>query len=158
MNIEFKQIAKNSKGMNIKWEGNYIFPSYSYNSGSVASTKRINRAKKIVISILKNNQKIIENAFKQFAKKRYGNNVIITYDFNTAINKVENTRLGSESEFLNGESDDTTIWISKNKISDDYLVGTILHESLHYLAKFNNKDICEKDEHYIMSKLGEDIN
>ena len=48
------------------------------------------------------------------------------------------------------------IWISSNKLSDDELVGTILHESLHYLVTFNGNDICEKDEHQVMAKLGDD--
>ena len=34
-------------------------------------------------------------------------------------------------------------------------MGTILHEALHYLCTFNGKDICEKDEHYVMELLGE---
>ena len=45
----------------------------------------------------------------------------------------------------------------KNKLSDAHLIGAILHESLHYLARFNNKEICEKDEHYVMELLGEKL-
>ena len=46
--------------------------------------------------------------------------------------------------------------LSKNKIDYPELVGTILHEALHYFAYFNKKEICEKDEHYVMRALGDD--
>ena len=41
-------------------------------------------------------------------------------------------------------------------MNDTYLLGTMLHESLHYICTFNGKDICSKDEHYVMSLLGDD--
>ncbi len=35
------------------------------------------------------------------------------------------------------------------------LLGTMLHESMHYLCLFNDKFLCEKDEHAVMQSLGE---
>jgi hypothetical protein len=42
-------------------------------------------------------------------------------------------------------------------MSNEALVGTILHESLHNIGTINGKDICEKDEHTIMKSLGEKL-
>ena len=55
-----------------------------------------------------------------------------------------------------GEADDEKIWISKCKMSDEYLLGTILHESLHYCVTINGKDICERYEHFAIKILGDD--
>ena len=155
--MSYKIIAKKIKGVHINWENGKIFPKYKYNSGSHVSQKRINKAIKIVLAILEDEEESIKKAFKKFAEKRYkGKNIRVNFSFNTAKDKVKNTRLGKEDEDLHGEASFYKIWISSNKLSDDELVGTILHESLHYIATFNGNEICEKDEHIVMAKLGDD--
>lgn len=147
---------KKIKGFNIKWKNNNIFPIYKEISGSYVSQKRINRAKSIVLEILNTEKDKIEKAFITLAKRKYKDkNILIKYNFNSSINRVVNARLSNENDDIDAETDDNIIWICKNKMSDAHLIGAILHESLHYLAKFNNKDICEKDEHYVMEMLGE---
>ncbi len=68
---------------------------------------------------------------------------------------VENTTLHTDDEELYGESDGFQIWITAIKMSNESLIGTILHESLHNICTINGKDICEKNEHAIMKSLGE---
>ena len=80
----------------------------------------------------------------------------ITYDYEAAYRRVRSTKLCPMNDDCHGESDESGIWICKNKIDYPELVGTILHEALHYFAYFNNKEICEKDEHYVMRALGDD--
>jgi hypothetical protein len=41
-------------------------------------------------------------------------------------------------------------------MNDTFLLGILLHEALHYCCSFNGKDICSKDEHYVMRLLGEE--
>ena len=50
------------------------------------------------------------------------------------IKKVEKTKLGPTYDLKFGESDYYDIWIFSNKMSDEYLIGTILHEALHNIA------------------------
>ena len=65
------------------------------------------------------------------------------------------SNLITDDEGIYGESDGVQIWISSVKMSNEALIGTILHESLHNICTINDKDICEKDEHAIMVSLGE---
>ena len=155
--MSYIRYVKSIKGLDIIWKNNNIFPFYKNISGSTVSNKRLKHAKNIVLLILKEERNKIENAFKTLAKKKFNNKpIFMKFDFKSSINRVINTVLSNESDDLYGESDGVKIWICKNKLSDQDLVGTILHESLHYICTFNNKDICEKDEHYVMKLLGEE--
>ena len=101
--------------------------------------------------------KIIK-AFETFAKKKYYNqNPSIVVDLESAISMVENSTLYTDDECLYGYSDGYTVYVSAIKMSNEALVGTILHESLHNIGTINGKDICEKDEHTIMKSLGEKL-
>ena len=155
--MSYKEKCKKIKGVSIKWDKNQVFPVYTYKSGPILSNKILMRAKKIVIDILKEEGKKIECAFISLAKKKYkGKKVNIDFDYDTAIKRICSAKLGGENEDCYGESDEKQIWIFKNKIPYDTLVGTILHEALHYFAYFNKKEICEKDEHDVMRALGDD--
>ena len=155
--MNYKKLSKELKGVHIVWNNKNIFPEYKYTSGPNVSKKRINKAKKIVISILKEEQKKIMNAFKILANKKYKNkNINIKIDFESAINCVNNTKITKDNDDIYGETDGYTIWISPIKMSYEYIVGTLLHESLHHICTFNDNYICDKDEHYVMRLLGDD--
>ena len=76
-------------------------------------------------------------------------------DLKGAAGRVDNTSV-CHDESLYGESDGERIWIAKEKVNDAYLLGTMLHEALHYAARINNKYICEEDEHRVFRALGDD--
>lgn len=132
-----------------------IFPTYPKTSGSYVSQRRINKLKPIVIDILKTKQSQILSAFRKLAS-RYSKMPKIELHIEEAIEKVKNARVTAGSEDMHGESDDYRIWIPRNKTNDTVLLGTLLHEALHYICTFNGKDICAKDEHYVMALLGDD--
>ena len=156
--MKYRKLSSEIKGMHIVWKDRKIFPDYKFNSGSRVSQRRINRAAKIVIQLLDEEEERIKKAFKELADKKYkGKKITINYDFKSAKYRVQNAKVNKESDTVDGESDYDQIWINSNKLSDDELVGVLLHESLHYLTTFNNKDICEKDEHYVMKLLGEEF-
>ncbi len=154
----YKEIANLTKGFKkIHW-GNRLFPDYRDLSGPKVSRKRINRAKIIVKSILRQQSQKITEAFETFAKKKYyKQNPKTVVSIARAINMVENTILYTEDHCIYGYSDGYSIWVSAIKMSNEALVGTILHESLHNISTINGKDICEKDEHTIMKSLGEQL-
>ena len=154
--MTYKKRCNKMKGVYLKWKDNCVFPEYKYNSGPIVSNKILKRAKKIVIEILTNEKDKIEKAFKSLTKRYKDKYIEITYDYEAAYRRVRSTKLCPASEDCYGESDESGIWICKNKIDYAELVGTILHEALHYFAYFNNKEICEKDEHYVMRILGDD--
>lgn len=132
-----------------------IFPRYPPTSGSFVSQRRINKLKPKVIQILITKQDTIHRAFQKLAT-RYERPPVIKLNLELAISKVENARVTGTSDSLHGESDDYRMWIPKNKCNDALLMGTMLHEALHYICTFNGKDICSKDEHYVMALLGDD--
>ena len=153
--MSYKSIAESTKGYKIKWSKG-IFPDYRNLSGPEVSQKRINRAKNIVKLILDQERLKIRKAFHTFAKKKiYNQNVNVNVDINCALDMVDNTTLHTNDEALYGESNGIQIWISSIKMSNETLIGTILHESLHNICTINDKYICEKDEHAIMESLGE---
>jgi len=154
----YKEIANSTKGFKKLHWGNCLFPDYRDLSGPKVSRKRINRAKIIVKSILQQQRQKIIKAFEIFAKKKYyKQNPKTVVSITRAINMVENTTLYTEDDCIYGYSDGYSIWISAIKMSNEALVGTILHESLHNISTINGKDICEKDEHTIMKSLGEQL-
>ena len=154
--MTYKKRSNDMKGVYLTWNNECVFPKYKYNSGPTVSTKMLRRAKKIVIDILTWERTKIEKGFK-FLTKRYKDKYIeITYDYDAAYKRVRSTKLCPANDSCYGESDESGIWICKNKIDYPELVGTILHEALHYFAYFNKKEICEKDEHYVMRILGDD--
>lgn len=132
-----------------------IFPDYPNTSGSHVSQRRINKQKDTVIRILQTKQPQILSAFKQLAT-RYSKTPKIELHIDMAIEKVRNARVTFDSDDLHGESDDYRMWIPAAKCNDTYLMGTMLHEALHYVCTFDGNDICSKDEHYVMRLLGDD--
>lgn len=132
-----------------------IFPVYPNTSGSHVSQRRINKQKEGVIRVLQTRRADILAAFQQLAKRR-SKPPRIELHIDTAVEKVRRAKVTYDSEDLHGESDDYRIWIPAAKMNDTYLFGVMLHEALHYIATFDGKDICAKDEHYVMALLGDD--
>ncbi len=133
----------------------HIFPEYPHTSGSHVSQRRINKQKDAVIHVLQTRQAVILGAFQQLAKRR-SKPPKIELHIADAVEKVRHAKVMHDSDDLHGESDDYRIWIPAAKMNDTYLFGVMLHEALHYLATFDGKDICAKDEHYVMALLGDD--
>ena len=139
------------KGAYVRWSSK-IFPSYRDVSGSVVSRKRLNRIKPLVKRILIDDASVIEKEFK----KRHSGNVKV--DFNLALEKVEGARLSSvvkPTEEFYGLTSGRFIWITPMKMSDECLIGTLLHEALHDICTVNGKFMCENDEHIVMRSLGD---
>jgi|TARA_B110000967_G_C18891897_1_gene567961 thymidylate synthase ThyX len=132
-----------------------VFPKYPKTSGSHISQRRINKQKEAVINVLQTKQPQILAAFKQLAK-RHSKQPKIELHIEQAIDKVNNACVTYDSDDLHGESDDYRMWIPAAKCNDTYLLGTMLHEALHYICTFDGNDICSKDEHYVMRLLGDD--
>lgn len=134
--IHYKAFAKQSN-VYIRWSRNpnHLFPDYRDVSGSTVSQKRINTAKKIVILILLQEQRKITKCFEDLARKKYrGKKMIVSVDIPSAIRRVQSAKLKRDNDYDYGEADDEGMWITACKLSDEMLVGTILHEALHYIG------------------------
>ena len=129
-----------------------IFPTYPNTSGSFVSQRRINKLKPKVIEILQTKQHIILKAFQQLAA-RYSRppNIKRTLKKLYKSSKCTSGRIKE----MHGESDDYRIWIPKNK-ANDTLLFVLFTRIINHICTFNGKDICSKDEHYVMRLLGDD--
>ncbi len=149
----FKQEARKK---HIRWNGKNVFPDYyPQTSGPYVSQKRINQIKQLTIALLKKEKNRIYKAFFDFGRKRYKDSPPrVTIDLDSACRRVHSASVCPEGIY--GECDEERIWIAKEKMSNAYLLGTLLHEALHYSVRFNDRYICEDDEHSIFRTLGDD--
>jgi hypothetical protein len=130
---QYKILAANLH-LQVRWGVNQIFPLYRDVSGSRVSTKRLSRAKQVVIQILREEEEVILKAFKVRARKKYkGKIVAVKLDIELAISKVQRAKLKPDGDEW-GESAYDAVWVSKTKMSDELLV------SLGFVLKFNFLD------------------
>ena len=109
----------------------------------------------LAVALLRKEEKRIYKAFLDFSKKRYKDNPPqVLLDMEACIQRVYSALVCPEGIY--GECDEHRIWIAKEKMNNAYLLGTLLHEALHYSVRFNKQFICEEDEHCIFRKLGDD--
>ena len=142
------------KGVYVRWfpSSSKVFPDYREVSGSIVSAKRLNRARELVKNILEQDKNIIEREFK---KRCSGTPKV---DIEMAKRKVDKAKLSSTvkpDESFYGLTTGEFIWITPMKMSDEFLIGTLLHEALHDICTVNGKNMCENDEHIVMRALGD---
>ena len=149
-------VASLPKGSSLACKPGMLFPVYPATSGSLVSQRRVHRIQGIAIELVRSKQTLIERAFRNFATKRYNHRPVRV----KMLWKNIETRILSAAvcrdESVYGECNESQIWISKEKMNDIYLLGTMLHEALHYGCTFNGNWICEDDEHTIFRSLGDD--
>ena len=142
------------KGVYVRWHSNssHIFPNYREVSGSVVGMRRINRAKHLVNTIIDTEKTNIE---REFRKRCTGTP---KFDFEFAKEKVNTAKLSSvvkPDESVYGMTAAGTIWITPMKMSDELLIGTLLHEALHDICTINGNVLCERDDHHVLRALGD---
>ena len=147
------------KGVRIRWEGTHVFPHYPPTSGSFVSQKRINKLKPLAIRIFTAEQHKILKVFTGFLNRKYkGRHPTVKFDLEMAIQRINHTKVHHYKDGdVYGECDEEKILIAKEKMNDSYLLGTMLHEALHYSCTCNNKYICEEDEHRVFNLIGDDV-
>ena len=128
---------------------------YPTTSGSLVSQRRIHQIQTVAIDLLRSKQRLIEKTFREFAAKRYNRPVRVKMLWKHIEARILSAAV-CQDESLYGECDENKVWISKEKMNDIYLLGTLLHEALHYGCTFNGRWICEDDEHTIFRSLGDD--
>lgn len=148
-------VASLPKGSSLTCKSNMLFPMYPATSGSHVSQRRVHRIQGIAIELVRSKQALIEKAFRTFATKRYNRPVRVKMLWKNIEARILSAAV-CQDESVYGECDESQIWISKEKMNDIYLLGTMLHEALHYGCTFNGNWICEDDEHIIFRSLGDD--
>lgn len=143
------------KGVHVRFRPSMVFPNYPNTSGSHVSQRRVNRLKPIALAVLQDREKTVFKAFQAFARRRHSDRPPkVRFDLETALRRVEGAAVCPEGVY--GECDEARVWVAREKMNDAYLLGTLLHEALHYAVTFNGKFVCEDDEHAVFRALGDD--
>ena len=151
---------KQQQGMYIRWYSQIdkIFPDYRDISGSLVTKKRLKVAIKKVQDVLEQTEPIIHQRFIDYVNKKYNSSHYLFLDMNFAIEKLGSAKISSiikPTDDVYGFTYNRKIWITSMKMSDELLVGTLLHEALHDICTVNGKNICEDGEHQILRSLGD---
>ena len=143
------------KGAHVRFRPSKLFPLYPNTSGSRASQRRVNRLKPLALAVLQDRKGIVVKAFEAFARRRHADRPPkVRFDLEGALRRVRGAAVCAEGVY--GECDEERVWVAREKMNDAYLLGTLLHEALHYAVTFNGKFVCEEDEHAVFRCLGDD--
>ena len=136
-----------------------VFPVYKSNARNrrmnVVTQIRIDSLKPVAINIIETETDSLQFAFDYLGKLFYRGEPI-TLDINQSKRRLHNTRLGEVQEGFITESDEMDIVIAPGNMSDSYLLGTLLHEMIHYMGQIEGRFIDSHHEHLVMYMLGDD--
>ena len=126
-----------------------IFPDYQKESKIIPKYASLDKYAQICLMIIWINKKNIRRAVKQIDPKAK-----ITYRY--TFNKLMNIKRVHLKDCW-GQADETGIDIAYVNMTEYFLIGTILHETLHNLAfHADNTPFTEEEDHRFMAILGED--
>ena len=144
-----------AKGVRVRFRPSMVFPDYPGTSGAQVSQRRVNRLKPTAIAVLQDRERVVFRAFQAFARRRHSDRPPkVRFDLTSALRRVEGAAVCAEGVY--GECDEERVWVAREKMNDAYLLGTLLHEALHFSTTFNGKFVCEEDEHAVFRDLGDD--
>ena len=125
----------------------------------IVTQARLNRAKFQALRLVKKHEEDILLAFELAARDRSDKIKRVRVDIDKVSQRIRCCKLG-ECEGCYGESDDEEVYVNQNQVhTRNELIGTILHESLHYVCKecrgHGLRYMCTQAEHVAMTYLGE---
>ena len=102
----------------------------------------------------------IEKCFTSFCFAQYDKCKRVKVDMDEAIARVRRCEINSFLEGVWGESNDEDVYVSNEfDMTDPELVGTIMHEALHYVCRLDRgygwRDLCTRVEHEVMEFMGD---
>ena len=129
-----------------------IFPKYNkdHSPKRRITRYRLNKTKIQVKKILRSKgfaQNIID-ACSTLGKTN------ISIQFSLSYDRICGAQIAPNLD-CHGQCDRDTIEIDNRFMNDTFLLGTLLHETMHYLCLNNSRYMSENIEHHIMFALGE---
>ena len=126
----------------------------------IVTQARLNRAKFQALRLVKKHEQDILLAFELAARDRSDKIKRVRGDIDKVSQRIRCCKLGDTSEGCWGESDECEILVNQNQEHTfNELIGTVLHESLHYVCKecrgYGLRYLCTQAEHAAMTILGE---
>jgi len=136
-----------------------VFPIYTSNARNrrmnIITQDRIDSLKPVAIQIVEQKIDSLQFAFDFLGKLFYrGRSVIL--DIDRSKRRAYQARLGEVQEGFIAESDEIEIVIAPGSMSESYLLGTLLHEMIHYMGQIGGRFIDTHHEHLVMYMLGDD--
>ena len=82
----------------------------------------------------------------------------ITYKHNVAVSRARGVQMKRMHHRILGLASSTEAFVSQNRtMSMQDLIGTIVHEALHYSFTYKRKSICTRTEHILMKMIAEEL-
>lgn len=82
----------------------------------------------------------------------------ITYKHKQAVARARGVQMKRMNLKIMGLAYSTQAFVSQNRtLSMQDLIGTIVHEALHYSFTYKGKSICTRTEHILMKKIAEEL-
>ena len=127
---------------------NTIFPNYQKRSKIVAKKASLDKYAQLCIMTIWAYKRTIKKAIRKIDPNA---NITYRYTFNKLMN-IKRVKLKD----CWGQADQTGIDIAYSNMSESFLIGTILHESLHDVAFHKDgTPFSEEEDHQFMRLLGE---
>ena len=137
-----------------------VFPPETENVGRPVTQVRLARAKFKAVRLLMQYRDDIKTTFESFCFVAYEKCTRVKVDMDDAIRRARVCKIDPFLENVWGESNDEDVAVSDEfPMTDAELVGTIMHEALHYVCRLDRgygwRDLCTRVEHEVMEFLGD---
>lgn len=118
------------------------------------------RAKFFAASTLRQHRNEIAQCINDYVFAEYDKCKRVRVDMDKAIQRARVCKIDPVLEGVWGESNDEDVWVSNEfEMTDPELVGTIMHEALHYVCRVDRgygfRDLCTRVEHGVMEFMGD---
>jgi len=137
-----------------------VFPQETETTGRLVTPARLARAKFRAVRLFMQHRDDIEAAFRSFCFGQYDKCTRVKVDMDEAIQRARRCIIDPFLEKVWGESNDEDVAVSDEfPMTDAELVGTVMHEALHYVVRLDRgygwRDLCTRVEHEVMAFLGD---
>ena len=102
----------------------------------------------------------VEECFKSCCFAQYDKCKRVRVNMDEAVARVRRCEINRLLEGVWGESNNEDVHVSTEfDMTDPELVGTIMHEALHYVCRLDRgygfRDLCTRVEHEVMEFMGD---
>ena len=137
-----------------------VFPPEIENISRPVTAARLGRAKFQAVRNLMTHRDYINETFRSFCFGKYDKCKRVKVDMDEAIQRARRCTINPFLEKVWGESNDEDVHVSDEfPMTDAELIGTIMHEALHYVCRLDRgygwRDLCTRVEHDVMAHLGD---
>ena len=136
------------------------FPSYpevdAGAEGPLVTAGRLQKAKWQARHIFNERLDLSQSAFRKYAQRKYRCKARqVCFDDRGAMRRIRDAVISYKNLNHLGETDGVQIRITGMPMTDELLVGTLIHEGMHNWCSVRGRFMSCENEHFCMTKVGE---